>query len=344
MSHRNFSITGALLLLVAFLLLWFWPDFIRSGWTKVSALKTQPAPSPVSVSTPQPEQSFSSLTPRTLEQVKLEKLKQVTNKVIAALNTPITFYGKVVDESGKEISNVRVGYALLDNFNSSGSTGHLSANETGHFEISGVKGAVIGVNVSKEGYYQIPVLSHQSFAYGIEPDGTIKLPPVKGSPAVFVLQRKGLAEPLIYLSSRQVEVPATSKSTLIDLATGRVGQGELEIRSQLSGDFQHRYDWRFVLSVKGGGLIERLDDFQFEAPQDGYESSAEVSMSASDPAWKSSVTKSYFAHLPNGNYVRLQIQFYPRDYRNMVVLESYLNPKPGNRNLEYDPQKTLPNR
>ncbi len=32
---------------------------------------------------------------------------------------------------------------------------------------------------------------------------------------------------------------------------------------------------------------------------------------------------------------------YPRAYRSMIVIESYLNPTPGSRNLEYDPAKTI---
>jgi hypothetical protein len=51
-------------------------------------------------------------------------------------------------------------------------------------------------------------------------------------------------------------------------------------------------------------------------------------------------TKKYFARLPNGRYARFSIKFYAGD-RNFIVFESYLNPKPGSRNLEFDSQKTV---
>jgi hypothetical protein len=51
-------------------------------------------------------------------------------------------------------------------------------------------------------------------------------------------------------------------------------------------------------------------------------------------------TKEYFAKLPDGRYARFSIKFYAGN-RNFIVFESYLNPKSGSRNLEFDPQKTV---
>jgi hypothetical protein len=50
--------------------------------------------------------------------------------------------------------------------------------------------------------------------------------------------------------------------------------------------------------------------------------------------------KNYFAKLPDGRYARFSINLYPGD-RNFVVLESYVNPTPGNRNLEFDPKRVV---
>ena len=51
--------------------------------------------------------------------------------------------------------------------------------------------------------------------------------------------------------------------------------------------------------------------------------------------------KDYFAKLPDGRYARFLIRFYPRQQRNFVVMESYVNPNPGDRNLEFDARKAL---
>ena len=63
-------------------------------------------------------------------------------------------------------------------------------------------------------------------------------------------------------------------------------------------------------------------------------------MSANAERWSSDVPKQYFAKLPNGTYARFSTEFYAGD-RNFIVFESYLNPRPGSRNLEFDPQNTV---
>jgi len=77
---------------------------------------------------------------------------------------------------------------------------------------------------------------------------------------------------------------------------------------------------------------------------DGYQSSIEVNMPADIKEWASDVAKSYFAELPDGTYARFSINLYVGrgKERNFVVLESYVNPVPGDRNLEYDPDNKAP--
>lgn len=82
------------------------------------------------------------------------------------------------------------------------------------------------------------------------------------------------------------------------------------------------------------------------APTDGYHPQIEVKMPADDPKWSSRLSKQYFAKLPGDRYARFSIRFYGGSKddgadRNFVVLESYVNPKPGSRNLEFDPAKAV---
>ena len=85
---------------------------------------------------------------------------------------------------------------------------------------------------------------------------------------------------------------------------------------------------------------ERKGQFDFEAPINNYQASIDVNMPVNSDQWSARPTKEYFAKLPDGRYARFSIKFYAGD-RNFIVFESYLNPKPGNRNLEFDPQKTV---
>jgi hypothetical protein len=266
--------------------------------------------------------------------------RETVAKITTVLATPIEFYGKVVDQNGDPVSEAKVDYGTIDRFDANGSNYRGRSHEDGNFSISGIKGAVLTVGVQKEGYYNIHGKSDAAFAYGVGPDATRKEPPTKDNPAVFVLQKKGLAEPLIRAGGGQIDIPRTGEPLSIDLATGKPGRGDLQIEAWIGDSSQPRFDWRYRLSIPGGGLHERKGQFDFEAPSDGYESFVEINMPANAGRWSSDVPKQYFAKLPNGTYARFSTEFYAGD-RNFIVFESYLNPRPGSRNLEFDPQKTV---
>ena len=195
------------------------------------------------------------------------------------------------------------------------------------------------VGVWKNGYYRIDWEIRCQFAYGMGADSYRRsLPPTKDNPAIFLLHKGGNTEPLIQVSSRQIDVPRTGQTMSIDLATGRTGQGSLQVASWIGDSKQRPFDWRYLLSVAGGGLVERKGQFDFQAPVDGYQPAIEVNMAATAEQWTSRLTRQYFARLADGRHARFSIRFYAGS-RNFVVLESYLNPNPGSRNLEFDPNK-----
>ena len=200
--------------------------------------------------------------------------------------------------------------------------------------------AVLRVGVQKAGYYKIDGKSSGAFAYAVGIDNTRKSPPTKDTPAIFVLQKMGATEPLIKVGGRQINIPKTGQPLSIDLATGQAGRGNLQIESSLGNISQMPFDWRFRLSVPGGGLAERKGRSDFEAPADSYQPFIEVNMPANAEQWSLRLTKEYFAKLSDGKYARFSIRFYP-GHRNFVVVESYVNPTAGNRNLEFDPKKAV---
>jgi hypothetical protein len=266
--------------------------------------------------------------------------KTAVQNTLAMLGTPITFYGKVLDQNGLPVSHAVIDYGLIDRFDADGSKYSGKSDASGNFSIQGIKGAVLTVGVMKSGYYNIHGKSNASFAYGIGADATRKPPPTRENPAVFVLQKMGATEPLIQIKSRQFDVPKSGRPLLIDLATGRMGRGDLQIESWIGNSTDRRFDWRYRLSVPGGGLVVRNGQFDFEAPADGYLDFIELGMTANSAAWTSDFKKDYFVKLADGKYARLAINYYPGD-RNFVVLDSYLNPRPGSRNLEFDPAKQI---
>jgi len=127
---------------------------------------------------------------------------------------------------------------------------------------------------------------------------------------------------------------------VVDLKTGRVGLGDLLISSEVSLGSGETEDWSYELSIPDGGLAERVGRFNFEAPIQGYQPKVKVSMMEQANHGRSGAERDYFAKLPNGTFGRFSIRFYPRE-RNFVVIEAYLNPVAGRRNLEFDPAKQV---
>jgi hypothetical protein len=344
---RNHSIFLLMLVSLLFFLfvIWLWPTNSadkKTARANPSAQSTQSTAAQVPLVS---QESSSVGTKKESLLTQQEKRLKVAAQIEATLNTPITFYGKVVDQNGKLIPNVRVGYALLDKFNESGSNAHKFADATGYFEISRVKGAVIGVNVSKESYYQIHNVSNQSFAYGIGADGGTKPPPSKDNPAVFVLQKMGETESLIKFE-KYFKLSRKGEPVEVSLATGEVletGKSDIRIEAWTNDQAtneQGRYDWKCKVSVPGGGLIKRAGQFDFEAPKQGYKLSDDVIMSQNADNWQSDIQRSYFIQLSNGCYARIEFRMIAGG-NHYCKIESYLNPTPGSRNLEYDPAKRI---
>ncbi len=337
MSWKRTAPITVLLVALAALVWWLLKPSQTPQGSSVAANPGQSA-SPSSASSPiLPLQASGSAVP---SQPIDERRKAVVENILGVLATPITFYGKVIDQNGNPVPDAAVGYSALDKFMAPGTGYTGTSDENGKFSISDIKGARLSVNVRKNGYYFIDGKSNAAFAYGTGSDGYFQNPPTKENPAIFILQKMGTTESLIRVSSRQIDVPRTGQPMSINLATGRTGQGNLQVTSWIGDSKQRPFDWRYHLSVPGGGLIERKGQFDFEAPADGYQPTIEVNMAANAEQWTARLTKEYFAKLGDGKYARFSVRFYAGD-RNFVVLESYLNPILGSRNLEFDPTKVV---
>lgn len=329
MKHRRKLLLVGVLVVGAVLLLWWWTQ---------PAQKTVP-PQAARISSP-PAQAKAIASTSVSTQDQKERRKTTVENILNVLGTSISFYGKVIDQNGDPVPDANVQYGAIDKFDADGSRYEGKSDANGLFSISGIKGAVLTVGVWKEGYYNINDKSDGAFAYGAGVDPTRKEPPKKDKPAVFILQKMGVAEPLIQVSSRQIDVPRTGQPIRVDFANGQTGRGGLQIASWIGDSNKRPFDWRYELSVPGGGLVERKGQFDFEAPDQGYQPSIEVKMAADAKQWTSRLAKEYFAKLGDGKYARFSVRFYAGD-RSFVVLESYLNPAPGSRNLEFDPKKVV---
>jgi hypothetical protein len=91
---------------------------------------------------------------RAIEAEREKDLREIRRRI---WETPITFYGKVVDEKGTPIPQATVRFSITDTSRSGGSDYYRKSDAQGLFSLKGVRGYSVDVGVRKEGYYSGPV-------------------------------------------------------------------------------------------------------------------------------------------------------------------------------------------
>lgn len=270
-----------------------------------------------------------------------QQKKEVIGKVVQAYHTPIAFYGRVVDQYGEPVAGANVIFAPIYSLMSNKTSYTGTSDDRGYFSIENIKGIALSVGVRKEGYYFIDGQSSATFAYGIGTDAYRKSPPTKDKPAVFVLYKMGKTAPLVRVE-QSARIPKDGTPATVDLMSGRLSpSGNLRVEAWTEAPVEGRkFTWRCCVTIPGGGLVERKGQFDFEAPEDGYEESVELGMSGDAEQWTSQQQRDYFVKLPDGRFARVSFTMIAGG-NHYFLLESFFNPTPGSRNLEYDPkQKT----
>jgi hypothetical protein len=263
--------------------------------------------------------------------------------LVAAYSTPIAFYGRVVDETGNPVSGAKIKFGTADNPLGDGSYHYQISDQAGRFELRGAQGLGVAVWVSKEGYYTMEGARGRNFVYGGSPGVHDPVNPTFENPAIFVLKKIGEAALLMHVPRKSIKVLKDGTPVEIDLSTGRtvVGKGHLRVEVWTANQDINglgRYAWRARVSVPGGGLIERLGEYAFEAPEAGYTPAFEASMEANAQPWRDGFQKEFFVKLETGQFARVYLRLLTGG-DHFIVLESYLHPLPGSRNLEFDPEK-----
>ena len=261
---------------------------------------------------------------------------------IGAFLTPISFWGKVVDERGDAIPRATVKLSANNNPNPIGQSSKYerSSDEHGLFSITGIHGIALSVEVMKEGYYQ--TTESRGVANYVLKNNSDRPTPTAESPAVFVLRKRGESVQLIHVTERPVKVPKNGAPVEVALESGQVvpaGRGDLRIEcwtEDQKKDAQGDFLWRCRISVPGGGLMKRDGEFDFEAPAGGYQPHDDITPPVE--RWSAIAEQQYFVKMANGHFARVNLQIRTGG-EHFVVIESYFNPMSGSRNLEYDPSK-----
>ncbi len=328
-------------LIIAFLLWHFRPQQKnQQALSKDSAQtnETQSEKGAAQVKKPRPQFTTNRSSPeeiRSTIQARIREMEIANERANDEWRTPIEFYGKAVDENNSPVEGVKIEFSCTDLSSAGNSYYRTTSDASGLFSLKNVQGKLLVVRISKEGYYTSKK-ENNSFNYVGE---NVNFVPDSNNPIVFHLRKKGQAEPLIGLD-KDFQISISGKPLEIDLKTGQVtkpGQGNLILeffRTPLDQTKERIYDWSFKTTVPGGGLVLSTKEFDFLAPEGGYESPENIEMAASlKDGWQGRIKRKYFMKLPDGNYGR--IFFDLMSHNGSLKIQSFINPS-GSRNLEYD--------
>jgi hypothetical protein len=246
--------------------------------------------------------------------------------------SPIEFYGKVVDESSNAVAGAKVNFHWVEVPDETGNRStNTESDARGLFLLQGARGPSLTVSVSKEGYYP----RSGGAQYG--PLGAGNFTPDPQMPVIFQLRRKGIPEPLVAIN-RSYRIPRDGTPVSIDLVTGATESGEkgslvlrcwTEDKGKRSAE---KYDWRCVVTIPSGGVVATDEEFPFSAPETGYKPTAEIKMPADRTNWNSQADLKFYYRLADGRYGRMTFSMIAGG-QHFCMIDSVLNPS-GSRNLE----------
>ncbi len=263
----------------------------------------------------------------------IAKTNPAAAQILANWQTPINFYGKVVDEGGNPIVGAKVTFDWVEIPSEDGNRAtNTESDGKGLFSLTGQRGPDLGIEVSKDGYYP----RKDGARYG--PIGNPDFTPDSRTPVVFTIKKKGNPAKSLVSTKENYRIPSDGTPVSVNLANGEKTtglKGNLVVQcwtnnqGKRTGD---KYDWRCKLSVPGGGIVEMNDEFPFLAPDSGYKPTLEINMPADSTNWNSQADIKFYYRLLDGRYGRIKFSMIAGG-QHFCTIDSVLNPS-GSRNLE----------
>jgi hypothetical protein len=183
---------------------------------------------------------------------------------------PISFYGQVVDEKGDPVPRANVKMIGTDISPTGNFIDTRVSDERGLFSLTGRTGKFLSVEVRKDGYYTSRE-NHTGFEYAAFSDPNYYQPD-PNNPVIFHLRKKGESAPLV--SSQGDLLMTFGIPSSIPIPGGTITPSPI-IVNVYHNDAKAR-DWKAQITVGGGGIEPTTEEFPFQAPVDGYQSSINI--------------------------------------------------------------------
>jgi hypothetical protein len=261
---------------------------------------------------------------------------------IAAMNVPVNFWGRVVDQDGTSLSGVKVEMSLRQWKEESGSPSgeflvfNRQTGANGTFDLRGENGDALEFrSINKEGYRLSPkAVTSLNFERNPNPSSA-------NDPIIFKMWKIGASGKLL-TGSKFFGIVPDGRTYTIDLIRGTKSEGEssegdLRVKILRPSVIQERlpYDWTCVIETIGGGLIEADDDFMYQAPETGYSSPYQVKFTASQTNWTDTVKDNVYVESRGGavyGIIHMEIIAHYQD-KSVFNVSYSINPN-SSRNLQ----------
>lgn len=287
---------------------------------------------------------------------------------------PIEFYGRVVDENGEPIAGATAHFewdGTVTNRNAMEIrdwpkvSAEVTTDDKGLFSFTGKSGTELDVSVAKVGYYSSRTnRGVQYFKYS-KPnldsfDGTGHFfKPDADHPVVYYLRKIGAGANALITSGHGMResfwatVPKDGTSVKVDLLHQKTGVGPLEIKQKkpefpAHGGTMESFspsdraklasatNWSITMRISDGGFIEENDEFPFEPPESGYQSTVNYSFQKGQGEWQGNWSMNFQKnfYIKFGSpaiYGQLHLETWADNEQ--VILTYVINPD-GSRNLE----------
>jgi Carboxypeptidase regulatory-like domain len=243
--------------------------------------------------------------------------------------TPIAFYGKVVDETGKPVAGAVSSIVWTDMSATGSSQREILSDSAGLFSITGIHGKSMTVQVTKPGYDRQKTKSRSIYEYAGFWEPVYHQPDAQ-NPVVFYMRKKGEPAPLVMGEGKILT--SLGLSSVIPAPNGISKGGDSPFRVELIENDLKARRWRVRLISEDGGFVPALEEFPFLAPDSGYEPEITLDQdSRQPPGWADIDKGGWFYFKASGGYGLLEIrQMFGKKTMYYTVR---FNPT-GSRNLE----------
>lgn len=249
-------------------------------------------------------------------------------------NKNLDFYGQVIDQYGQPVVGAKVKGDVIVNTGFIQEKDEVHFTETdpsGDFSFLGLNGSGLGIWPQKAGYfYNLKLPSKRPDDYIPNPSKRI----------IFMMWKLRGAESLVNWDV-ETNIPYDGAPIAFDTRTGKVTpNGDLRVMLSrfpvaIAPGLMHPYNWQFKIEISDGGLLREDDLYPYLAPENGYRSTAQFTMSSNSIPWSDELNEYFYLKNSQGQYGRMHVDLNTSSKRHEtgISIQMVINPS-GSENLQ----------